>query len=77
MMERTSFDDMLVLVAAAYDTTPEIIRERISQAIAQGQQSTDPQIRNLWKSLPHEGTDLPLCDYVAYLAQTLQKPFEP
>ena len=76
-MKLTNFDEMLALVAVAYDTTPEIIRERISQAIAQGQQSTDPQVRDLWKTLPHEGTDLTLYDNVAYLAQTLQKPFEP
>lgn len=76
-MKPTNFDEMLALVALAYDTTPEIIHERISQAIAQGQQSTDPQVRDLWKLLPREGTDLTLYDYVAYLAQTLQQPFDP
>ena len=75
-MKPTNFDEMLALVAAAYDTTPEIIHKRISQAIVQGQQCTAPQVRDLWKSLPHEGTDLTLYDYVLYLAQTLQKPFD-
>ena len=76
-MEFNSFDEMLALVAAAYAATPEVICERISLAIAQGQESADPQVRRLWKSLPHEGEELTLLDYVAYLAKTLQEPFTP
>lgn len=76
-MERNQFDEMLEFVAKAYDTTPEMIREKISQAIALGQQSPDPQVRALWESVPHAGTVLTLSDFVQYLAKTLQKPFDP
>lgn len=76
-MEHNKFDEMLALVAKGYDTTPEIIREKISLAILQGQQSPDPQVRALWESVPHAGSALTLSDFVAYLAQTLQQPFDP
>ena len=76
-MERNQFDDMLAVVAKAYDTTPETIREKIYLAMTQGQQSPDPQVRALWESVPHAGTVLTLSDFVQYLAKTLQKPFEP
>lgn len=76
-MEHNKFDDMLALVAKAYDTTPEIIREKISRAMLEGQQSPDPQVRALWESVPHTGAALTLSDFVAYLAQTLERPFAP
>lgn len=76
-MEENRFYDMLARVAQAYNTTPEIIRDRIIRAISEGQQSPDPQIRALWESVPHTGKELTLSDYVVYLAQTLQKPFSP
>ena len=77
MMEHNQFDTMLALVAQAYDSTPEKIREKISLALQEGQQSADPQVRALWDSVPHTGVVLTLSDFVAYLARTLQKPFEP
>ena len=76
-MDKNRFDEMLALVAQAYDTTPEIIRAKISLAIEEGQQSPDPQVRALWASVPHAGAELTLSDFVAYLAQTLQEPFVP
>ena len=75
-MEHNKFDDMLALVATAYDSTPETIRDKILLAIEQGQKSPDPQVRALWASVPHAGAELTLSDFVAYLAQTLQEPFE-
>ena len=68
---------MLALVANAYASTPKIIREKILLAMELGQNSPDPQIRALWASVPHTGAELTLSDFVAYLAQTLQEPFEP
>lgn len=75
-MEQNKFDEMLALVAKAYDTTPEVIYTKISLALSDGQQSPDPQVRALWESVPHAGSALTLSDFVAYLAQTLQQPFE-
>lgn len=77
MMDILNFSEMLALVAKAYNSTPEIISSRIAQALAQGQQSPDPQIRALWESLPHTGDELTLSDYVIYLAKTLEQPFDP
>ena len=76
-MEQNKFDEMLAQVAKAYDATPEAIREKISLAIVQGQQSPDPQVRALWETLPRTGKELTLSDFVVYLARTLQEPFEP
>ena len=76
-MDYTEFDEMLALVAQAYDSTPAEICGKISQAICEGQKSSDPQARLLWDSIPHTGSELTLPDFVAYLAQTLQKPFLP
>ena len=76
-MEHNRFDDLLALVAQAYDSTPEEIRRKILLALREGQQSPDPQIRALWASVPHSGAELTLADFVLYLAQTLQQPFEP
>lgn len=76
-MEHNQFDQMLALVAQAYDTTPEIICEKISLALSQGQLSPDPQVRALWESVPHTGAALTLSDFVAFLAKTLQQPFAP
>lgn len=74
-MENNKFDDMLALVAKAYNATPEIIREKIALAITQGQESSDPQVRALWASVPHTGSVLTLSDFIAYLAKTLQEPY--
>ena len=76
-MDKNRFDEMLELVARSYDTTPEIIRAKISRAIEEGQQSPDPQVRALWNSVPHTGDTLTLSEFVFFLAQTLQEPFEP
>lgn len=76
-MDYNKFDNMLALVAQAYDSTPDDIRSRISQALREGQESPDPKVRALWSSLPHAGSELTLSEFVAYLAQTLQEPFAP
>ena len=76
-MDYNKFDEMLALVAQAYDSTPDDIRSKISQALQQGQQSPDPQVRALWSSLPRAGSELTLSEFVAYLAKTLQQPFDP
>ena len=76
-MNNMQFEEMLALVAKAYNTTPEIIYMTISQALSNGQQSPDPQVRALWESLPHAGAELTLSDYVDYLAKTLDRPFIP
>ena len=76
-MTHTEFDKMLELVAQAYDSTPEEIQRKISLALAEGQQSPDAQVRALWASVPHTGSALTLPDFVAYLAATLQQPFDP
>jgi len=76
-MTHKEFNEMLELVAQAYDSTPGEIQEKISLALTEGQQSPDAQIRALWASVPHTGTKLTLEDFVAYLAATLQQPFDP
>lgn len=76
-MEQHDFDQMLELVAHAYDTTAEIIYHKIALALAEGQKSPDPQVKALWASIPHTGPSLTLEEFVEYLAQTLRRPFEP
>ena len=76
-MEQSKFDQMLALVAQAYDTTPEIIYHKIALAIAEGQQNQDPQVQSLWATIPRTGPFLTLEDFVEYLAQTLPRPFDP
>lgn len=76
-MEFKNFDEMLAFVATAYDTAPDVIRTKIELAISEGQRSSDPQIRALWRSVPHSGTELTLSEFVSYLAQTLQEPYTP
>lgn len=76
-MTHNDFDKMLELVAQAYDSTPAEIQEKISLALTGGQQSPDVQVRALWRSIPHEGPELTMSDFVAYLAVTLQQPFDP
>jgi len=75
-MAHNDFEEMLELVAKAYNSTPSEISEKISLALAEGQQSPDTQVRTLWSSIPHTGSELTLQDFVAYLAATLQQPFE-
>ena len=76
-MTHNDFDKMLELVAQGYDSTPDEILGKISLALAEGQKSPDAQVRALWASVPHAGSELTLHDFVAYLAATLQQPFEP
>lgn len=76
-MERNKFEQMLELVAMAYDTTPEAICYKMALTLAEGQQSQDLQVQSLWASIPHAGPALTLEDFVEYLALTLQRPFEP
>ena len=76
-MTDNEFEGMLALVAQAYDSTPEEIFDKISLALKIGQESPDMQVRALWASLPHTGSKLTLPDFIAYLATTLQQPFEP
>ena len=75
-MGNNKFIRNLELVAHAYDTTPEIICNKIACAMAEGQLSQDPQVRSLWSSIPRSGPVLTLEDFVEYLAQTLPHPFE-
>ena len=76
-MEEKSFAQMLAQVAIAYNTTPDAIYKKISLAIEEGKQDPDHQALSLWQSIPRSGTDLTLEDFVAYLAQTLPRPFDP
>ena len=76
-MAQDNFDEMLELVAKAYDSTPERILEKISLTLAEGQQNSATTARGLWASVPHAGSELTLHDFVAYLAATLRQPFEP
>ncbi len=76
-MMHNEFDKMLEQVAQAYDSTPKEIQDRISLALTEGKQSPDAQVRALWASVPHAGSELTLHDFVAYLAATLRQPFKP
>ena len=76
-MEKSRFEQMLAQVALAYDTTPESIYGKITLAIAEGQQSRDPEVQSLWASVPRSGSILTVEDFVEYLAQTLPRPIDP
>ena len=76
-MAQNNFDEMLELVAKAYDSTPKEILEKISLTLAEGQQNSAAVAHSLWASIPHAGSELTLHDFVAYLAATLRQPFEP
>lgn len=76
-MKQKNFAQMLSQVALAYDTTPEHIYKQIARALEEGQQSQDPQVQSLWNSIPRSGGDLTLEDFVEYLAQTLERPYDP
>ena len=76
-MKQKNFAQMLSQVALAYNTTPEQIYRQIARALEEGQQSQNPQVRSLWSSIPRSGSDLTLEDFVEYLAQTLEQPYDP
>ncbi len=75
-MDTENFSKKLALVARAYDTTPEVIRHKLTYAIEEGRHSQDPQVQALWASIPRSGAILTAEDFVEYLAQTLPQPFD-
>lgn len=76
-MEQKTFAQKLSQVALAYDTTTEGIYKKIALAMEEGRQSRDPQVRALWNSISRSGGNLTLEDFVEYLAQTLEQPYDP
>lgn len=71
-MERNGFRQILEQIAAANQTTPEEVRQRMEAAMDSALRNPDPVVQQMWASIPRQGTDLTLDEFMDYMIGSKQ-----
>lgn len=66
-MEKNGFAQILSQIAQAKQTTPEEIRRHMEKAMASALRNPDPAVQQMWDSIPRQGQDLTLDEFMEYL----------
>ena len=66
-MDRQRLTEVLQQIADNKDCEVEDVRREMQLAIDAAQKDTDPKIRALWESFPHEGDKVTPEDVVAFM----------
>lgn len=66
-MEKNGFAQILSQIAQAKHTTPEEIRQLMEEAMASALQNPDPAVQHMWGSIPRQGRELTLDEFMEYL----------
>ena len=66
-MEKNGFRQILEQIAAANQTTPEEVRQRMEAAMDSALRNPDPVVQQMWASIPRQGSDLTLDEFMEYL----------
>lgn len=74
-MKKRNATAALEAVARRNNTTVEEVRREIAHAIAIGQSSPDPQVRELWRTIPRQGTQPTPEEVIGFLAGRVYSSF--
>lgn len=66
-MEKNGFAQILSQIAQAKHTIPEEIRQLMEEAMASALQNPDPAVQQMWGSIPRQGRELTLDEFMEYL----------
>lgn len=66
-MEKNGFAQILSQIAQAKHTTPGEIRQLMEEAMASALRNPDPVVQQMWESIPKQGQELTLDEFMEYL----------
>lgn len=68
-MSKTKFERILEIIARQEHLSVQEVREEMTEAMREGQNSRDPIVQARWAAIPRKGAELTLEEFVEYMAK--------
>lgn len=72
-MSTSKLDLVLEQVAEQFNTTAEIVRQNMQEAMDAAMSSTDPEVQTRWAAIPSKGNKPTLEEFMEYMASIIKQ----